>query len=456
MSVQVVALGNVYEVGLSFPTPVEQQSELFRSDEMHLSQKAAYWETPYGQPAIVVARSPVRRWHSSLGRPDWVCPPQVTSSICSDLLADHTTIDSLRRALDPARPVHLAPYAHTGHVVRVAEWMAAQGFRVQDWPAAQAELTTLFLSKSRVHREVFGSSPELLALRPQCQIVNEVEELPSGIRRLAEATGCAEAVVKSDLGVGGDGVFFIDATAAREAAGVGAILDLLVARGYNVPRVEPPFVLEQRIASIASPTVDLWIYSPTDVELVGLCAQRLYDRRYYAGFYMQSWSVLRRSNWVSSTIDASKLIGHRLAGFGYRGPLKIDFVIAANDQPYVVEINPRRSALVDGISLVRRLERTENKLFEASVADYIEVPSHLSREDVERVLLQVGAKLGVRIVVTLDGGFDTGYRWVALAAIGDRDCELALREAVAALGSLGQWTIEEVVGAVEGWSLSNH
>lgn len=46
---------------------------------------------------------------------------------------------------------------------------------------------------------------------------------------------------------------------------------MLTARGYNAPRVEAPFVLEERIRAAASPTVDIVVRSETDIELVAAC-----------------------------------------------------------------------------------------------------------------------------------------------------------------------------------------
>lgn len=66
---------------------------------------------------------------------------------------------------------------------------------------------------------------------------------------------------------------------------------------------------------------------------------------------------------------------------GYQGPLNVDFVITAHGVPYLIEINPRRSALVDALGAASTLSLGKDADWEISVADYVEIPGSISRID---------------------------------------------------------------------------
>ena len=438
-SIQVVAIGNAYESAFSVPESLASLNELLQADEPHLSQKAVHWATPYGEPDVVVCRRPVR----SLARPHpdhVICPVPRTTSICRDLLADPAARDGLLAALDRGRAVHLAAYIVTGHLAAVANWLSSEGLTLAGWSDATVELTDLFASKVEAQRRLYDTEPSLRDLRPAAVVAENAADLDRLVPEFAASHGLQHVVVKSALGAGGEGVFFVDV----DDLGTGPLADSFGARGYNSARVEAPFLVEERIDAIACPTIDVYVVPGGRSFLCGAYEQRLYDERYFAGFHMLPDTERSEVPWYRSAVSGAAAIAEVLACRGYEGPLNVDFLITSTYDIRVAEINVRRSALLDGIGRAQRLVGAE--AIEVSVADYVETDLARSLGEVESIVAGIE---GVSIL--LDGGYESSYRWVSLLAVGPGSSEDRLAEAVLKLSSAAADGVAFDIGDVRSW-----
>jgi hypothetical protein len=446
--VQVLTIGNAYESAVRAPEPIAKMEPLFLADEAHLSQKAAYWLTPLGFPSAAVCRMPVLASSGPTPTSHYVCPPRKTSSISADLLADDATRDVLLHLLDRKSPVLVSPYAWSREACAVRDWLTEFGYDVLT-PAVDLDQLAKLNSKVATQLSFFGARPDLATLRPHCSIAGDLNGLDDAVRRVARASGGEQVVVKSSIGVGGDGVFFVDANAVDRGEPAAS---MMFATGYNGRNITPPFLVEAFIPGIAFPTVDL-VVRPTGVDwLCGAYEQRLFDKRYFAGFHMLDQHASRSVPWFPRLLEAAETVGNALAEESYEGYINVDFVVTADGIPFVVELNPRRSALLDGIGLAHHV-LGDGFGCNISCADYIEARGTSSQADAAARLQRVTDAAGGGVRIALDAGYESDYAWLSLVALTSADAERLLASGIDAVGGLPPDTsLADEVGVASSWT----
>jgi hypothetical protein len=447
-AVQVISIGNAFEILYAKPTPLSHLSELARADERHFSQKSTYWRTRHGDPSIVICTDPpsdeiLSRIFIDRARPDFICPIRQTSSICADLCSNRETFSRLVSLLRRDRPVHVAPYIYTPGVKKIASLLQALGFHLVDSEDISGLVNNL-CNKIFAHENIFKSVDTLRRHRPRCLVARSDSQLAKAANILFDE-GVPEIAIKSARAVGGSGVFFLPSE--RRDLLTTSLPELLTGRGQNDVERSAPYLIEERVSADLSPTVDIDV-TAKKVSIEGIALQRLFDNRYYNGFYH---SVAMQQEWWFELVEyLASLIGRQLASCGYVGPANIDFVISNSDRSVtLIELNPRRSALVDGFSLWRRLAGDGST--SVSVVDYLNLSTDL---------LSSGPPPLDGVLPILDGGLRSNYHWVGLLAEGDeiRDSEKVLGGAIDQLqdricNEIGTTTSEaRGVGSIHAWA----
>lgn len=428
-SVQVVTIGNAFELVYQDIKPYANLTELARVDERHFGQKSAFWATRHGWPSITISTLPPSELlldltYGDKRQPTFIQPFRRSSSICLDLLADLASWSTFTSSLDRTRRVFLAPYVHSLQVDELAARLIADGFTLSDYKP-QAPLVNHLCSKIYTQQYVFEHVDELRRHRPKTLVAWSARELQDAARYLARE-GVEEVVVKSAAAVGGAGVFFVEAwkLSSRDHP----LDNLLSATGQNYAERIAPFLVEERVPWDVSPTVDMEVLSTGQVEIVGIALQRLYDERYYTGFY--STPRLEQRWWFRKTLCLAKVLGRKLSSLGYAGPANIDFVVSENPRRLtLIELNPRRSALLDGFG-VCQLRGGTRMSTAISVADYVNVAQRfVTLGDV--VSEGLGRVPGFVLPIA-DGGFYSSFRWAGIWAAGSpgMDSETILEAAV--------------------------
>ncbi|MBI2373732.1 MAG: hypothetical protein HYV07_07000 [Deltaproteobacteria bacterium] len=433
--VDVVSIGNPYE--WIHPGGTDHVSDLERAAELLGSQKAMLWPSPYGFPKVaVVLRAPsseLRDHVSSLlgvALPEVVCPRQRTDSICDDLLADREAFESLVALLDPEAGVHLAPYMQTPGVERVAAALEARGFELVERPRHSA-LVDRWSSKALIDLEVYRRDPAIARARPQSFVAETEDDLGRLFQKLF-AAGLERVVVKTSRSAGGAGVFFVRLSDAVVEADPVAVL---ATRGVNVHHVEAPFLVEEEISWVFSPSVDLDVRPGGVVALIGCGIQRLFDRRYYAGF--AATDEMYASPWFRDAFEVASRVADRFAREGFTGPLNFDFVVTAEGRVVLIETNVRRSALCDGFGLAEllgaqgALGRSTSRFSAVSVADYVE--SRWTHAPGELIAGLGAIETDGALVLSSDAALleeSPLYRWVSVISVAS-----SLERAEAGLGS---------------------
>lgn len=428
--IQVVTIGNAFELVYRHVEAYIDLSELARVDECHFGQKAAFWSTRHGQPSIVICTSaPSDRvlgaTYEDRQRPTFIAPARTSSSICLDVLADSSAVVRLLSVLDRNKKVYLAPYVHTFHVEKLGAFLVDMGYDLVDY-RNQAELVKLLWDKAIAQRLVFQSVELLSRHRPKSVVARSEHHLFDAVAWFARQ-GIEKVVVKSAAAVGGAGVFFLDSRSVRQGS---SHQDFLVGLGQNEADRSAPFLIEEWVQSDASPTVDIDVTQTGQVEVVGIALQRLFDGRYYTGFY--SSPVLEGRWWFKTVETLARVVGRKLANLGFLGPANVDFVVSSTEHRVtLVEVNPRRSALIDGFSL-RKMKYDSLPNTSISVADYVNISGRfMALQDAFGAFVTV-EKLPAAVLPVADGGFASRFRWTGVLAVGvdSVDSEDVLEDAV--------------------------
>lgn len=427
--VQVIAIGNAFELVHQNIESYASLTELAEADDRHFGQKSAFWSTRHGWPHVVVSTvSPsatiLDSTYADRRRPEFVEPPRAASSICLDLLADSSSWRELTSALDVRRRVFLAPYVHSVHIEALADRLVSEGFTLCDY-RPQAPLVRRLWSKVDAQRYLFDESVELRKYRPMSLVASSERGLADAARHFLQE-GISELVVKSAAAVGGSGVFFVG---SRELSRRDSLLDdLLSGSGQNNPDRSAPFLVEERVPWEVSPTVDMEVMLNGRVEIVGLALQRLYDDRYYTGFYASP--LLENLWWATEILHLSKAVGAKMSSLGYVGPANVDFVVSAEPRKItLIELNPRRSALLDGFG-IRKMKYGPRASVPISVVDYVNVSHRFVT--LSDAIAEVRNEVPGVVLSVADGGFSSKFRWAGLWAAGSTamDSESIMESAV--------------------------
>ncbi len=413
---QVITIGNAFELVCRHVEAYSGLEDLARVDERHFGQKAAFWSTQHGLPTIVIctaapSHTVLDATYDDQPQPIFIEPIRSSSSICHDVLADANARSRLLSVLDRRKGVFLAPYVHTAHVESLATFLLNSGYTLLDYHC-QAELVKLLWNKVNAQQVVFTSVDLLNRHRPNAIVAESENDLLVTISQFARQ-GTKKVVVKSAAAVGGAGVFFVDTLSVVQGAPPQTFLCSL---GQNEVDRSAPFLVEEWVEWDVSPTVDIEVTGRGQVVVEGVAIQRLYDRRYYAGFY--SSPSLEARWWFRSVEALARSVGRRLANIGYIGPANVDFVVCSSERRItLIEVNPRRSALIDGFSL-RKMKYGSAPGTSISVADYVNVSGHFVSLENAFSSCALTKKASAAIFPIADGGFSSNFRWAGVCAVG--------------------------------------
>jgi hypothetical protein len=312
--------------------------------------------------------------------------------------------------------------------VNLARALTNRGFSLPDCERT-TEIAQRLMSKTTAEEVLFSQCDHNRVRRPQNWHAHTLSELSIVLRA---AAGFADRlVVKSDRSAGGAGVFVLESFKIKTS---GFSADMLSADGYNSPHIAPPFIVEAFVPHRFSPTADAFVASDGTILATDVAAQRLFADRYYTGFASQRSGT--HSAWHQEALAAVSDVGARLASLGFVGWFNLDFVVDAYGVPFVVEINPRLSALQDGYGLADAASRGALRVASISAADYV-VCAPYSRRYLARALERSNSVADGFAVISGDAAVDTEYRWVTLTALSSRgDAEQILAAGVEAVSGM--------------------
>ena len=353
----VLAIGNIYEM---MDSQHYSTSELAKVDAMHLSQKSIYWETEFGPPTIaVVGKKPKSITMDSL-------PQAIKSSLPREILTVSDCFQPTRSLVENIHDwtrllealiigensVHIVAYWYSPYIPRLATKLRNEGFVVTTEFPVELEQTGPSLihhlkDKVMFHQWLLGRG--FTALRPYTYEAESLQEVANFLETMGPDSVW---VLKSADSVGGAGVFKLVSEEKMDE-------DWLLQRMQPLPGYssfhEPPFLIEQDVSKgehVLFPTADFFVGRDGTVdENVYTSIQRIADGRYYTGFETHAGRIPKSD--IEQIEFHTQSIARELAKEGFRGWGNLDFATRDGDI-FLLEFNPRRSALLDGIN-VRRL-----------------------------------------------------------------------------------------------------
>jgi len=355
---QVLVIGNIYEM---MDTQHQSNSELAKIDAKHLSQKAIYWETEFGPPTIaIVGKELMSLTLDSLPKAIKNSLPReiITVNDCfqptRSLIENIGEWNRLLKALNTGdRYVHIAAYWYSPFILKLASKLRNEGFIVTtEFPVELEEVGSSLIQnlKDKVNFHRWLTRKGFALLRPYTTVANSLKEVANFLTTMGPDSPW---VLKSADSVGGAGVFKLISEEEMDE-------NWLLQRMEPLPGYysfnEPPFLIEQDVSKgdhVLFPTADFFVaLNGTVCENIHTSLQRIAEGRYYTGYESNAGRI--PSTDVEKIEQHTRNIARSLAKEGYRGWGNLDYAIR-DGEIFLLEFNPRRSALLDGISVQRRL-----------------------------------------------------------------------------------------------------
>ena len=209
---------------------------------------------------------------------------------------------------------------------------------------------------------------------PRATLCNSIAEVMTNIAAAGSKTGF---VVKADSSVGGSGVWLFPPDSSRTIASIKTTFasDPKASKIHDKRSVamnrDGPYLVEELIGSLgtnSSPTADFRILESGENLLIGIAEQLLEGGTAYRG---SSYPIAANSLGVSQCVSLGRRVCERLYQRGYRGLVNIDYIVPANGEPRIAELNLRQSAPLDQFLVIRRLfgEDWEGHPFRAYICD---------------------------------------------------------------------------------------
>jgi hypothetical protein len=282
-------------------------------------------------------------------------PRAPTPWLSLDILREAELLEQLVAYAGRGRTVQLIPYATTGEFLHLADRLRREhGLRVllPESPAPDALWVRDHIDTKPGFREWAGAwLPDACRRLPQGTICTRPAQAAAAARQFA--TENMPCVIKAAAGESGIGHWVITPDACPTEA---ALIEGLRANPYLS---EGPVVVEQLILSPArlSPSLEFCVPAAacpgcaTGAGVASTTAGEPYrtylSDQLFLGFGDFGGVLLDRAlleaPWYPSLVDDGLLIARRLQALGYAGHFDLDAIIDADGQPYLLEVNARRT-----------------------------------------------------------------------------------------------------------------
>jgi hypothetical protein len=240
----------------------------------------------------------------------------------------------------------VAAWAWTTRLQALVEALAAHDVSVlglEDRPASSWSEAYLD-SKTGIRDLATRISPP--AVMPPGFACTHLEQAFESARTLFRG-GCGRAVFKADRGAGGLGQFIANSTVqewdAKKRAAVGRLAPLL----DQTPLVVEAWI-EHSTDCNATPSA-MFELTERRVNLVGTAATFTENEIAHAGAVVGKGALPR--DVADSLVVLAGAVAGEAHALGYRGPLGLDAVVDQARQPWVLEVNPRRTMVSHCYSL---------------------------------------------------------------------------------------------------------
>jgi hypothetical protein len=326
--------------------------EIWDSASVDLSDMALFW---HGDDKLVILpRKPDETFVSDVKNAlqyrnlQVISPAKRSTSLCSDILADHRLRDFLIDRLRNSQKPKIVVWGATDQFYSLINELRRAGadFQVSEVPSQDNYWTALYLESKAGFRELTRN------LQSEIPDLNLPEGFICGSKELAvEAIAHFWSrqkgfVLKANYGTAGFSVLCYPAS--QLARGLETLRkDALHRMSFDHFWDNPPVIIEEHIAGPEelkpdSLTVDFIIDKNSVVKLVGTGKMLMRRKWLYSG--IQSGLGVIESDTEEKINCIGRQVGCAIASMGYKGWFDIDFVVSAENRIFLTEINARRAS----------------------------------------------------------------------------------------------------------------
>ncbi|GAA2869018.1 hypothetical protein Acy02nite_40800 [Actinoplanes cyaneus] len=333
--------------------PVTRRVAVERAD--HVTDCAALWST--GDRVLVLPAGADPDWFADLHQALRLTPPPVVSPdartglLVRDLLHDGHALARLRDLLAGRGPVRLLSWGATPEIYQLAAALTGWGLTVElDGLGEAGYWTSLYLDAKPSCLDLAREIPGVRV--PRGLTVSNLPELRGAVELMLRRH--RHVIVRGAYGVSGEGSSVIRFGGGRALDAFWLDLqrdDFL--RGY--PLLVQEYV--RHAPGVGCPAVDLCVADEGVTEAVPT-AMTVEGSR-FRSVVIGPGSLPPVEG--ERTMRVALAIGEAAHALGYRGWMAIDFVLGADGELYVTEINARRSGAMHGIALLRHLAATTGR-----------------------------------------------------------------------------------------------
>jgi hypothetical protein len=314
----------------------------------HMADTAVLWSA--GERVLALPPGVDRAWLGDLHRalhlavPPVVSPAGRTGLLTEDLLRDGRALAALRDALAGRGPVRLLSWGATPGLFRLAGVLAGWGLDVAlDGPAEPDYWASLYLDSKMSCLDLARELPGVRV--PPGVTVGSLPELRGAVAAMLRAH--RRVIVRGMYGVGGEGSAVVRfGGPALDALWTALQRDeFLRAYPLTVQRYVP------HAPGVGCPAVDLYVTADGASREV-VSAMTVDGHRFRS--VVVGPDALPPAE-AARCLRVARAVAAAAADLGYRGWMCVDYVLGADGELYLTEVNARRSGAMHAIGLLNHL-----------------------------------------------------------------------------------------------------
>uniref|UniRef100_A0A7S1SE97 ATP-grasp domain-containing protein n=1 Tax=Alexandrium catenella TaxID=2925 RepID=A0A7S1SE97_ALECA len=396
---QWINVGNAYKCA-----KYTQMDHTAWMEAAQLSQKALWWNPRKKVAAVICSKAPTidPAFRPQFTNMEKVVVPQASGShhgydLCRDFIEDEFAVQQVLQRIDIGHPVAVAPWIHGADVLNVERLLRERGVTVISQVETLVGSVADFEQKATFHRMMEEAG--LAHLRPRTHIMENGSMTMSADQFRNIAGG--SYYLKGNQGAGGSTVMKLQIPEVFDHNIVRDQLESPEAMGTPIKVLkspmdwQAPYLLEQDTAELGLPCSASVDFQVGDSGLIAepiIADMYIRNDRNYAGFIRRPKDALMREPWYSTVLDATDKIAKELSARGYCGSFANIDVQYRSDRSdvKVLELNPRRSAILDGHDALASQYPNHDGLYAFGV-DYCT----LTNRDIEEIRNVTSASLEV-------------------------------------------------------------